>query len=495
MTFLSKIQGYFSTLGVRHRYILTREGNLRGRYIALTIGISVFAIWGAMTSHTTNVGAYVSHHRSHDDPVALTVARIEPATGVVSAIGDPEMPGRGLVPYIGHLGQKPAFDRPYEWSKIITVESGDTLGALLEQASLTGADYMTAVAMMKEYIDPRDVRPGQKIAVRYRNEGQISGWLDLDYQINGLITVSLQRDDNNNIIAKKHEKPVETKIHAARATVNASLFADLGKMGVPDGIIHRLIKAYSWSVDFQRDIWGGETVELFYETNETEDGSYMRSGRLLYANLTMRSGKSMPIYLFEKEPGFETYFEPDGQSIRKALLKTPIDGARMSSGYGARKHPVLGYNKMHRGVDFAAPRGTPIYAAGDGIVVRANWFSSFGNYVKVRHGNGYETAYAHMNGFAKGIKSGTRVKQGQTIGYVGTTGRSTGPHLHYEIHVNGQAVNPNGVNLPIGEKLKGNDLKRFTAAMGQIKQRYAKAVRDSSTFAALDDPSRKKQNH
>lgn len=481
MTFLNKIQSYLKTPKIRHRHVLTREGNLRGRYIALTVSVSVVAVWGAMTSYTTDVSAYVSH----DDRAALTLTQIEPAAGVVQYIDDPEMPGRGLVPYLAELGQKPIFDKPYEWAKTIIVESGDTLGGLLEQASLTGADYVAAVTMMKKYIDPRDIRPGQKIAVRYRNEGKISGWLGLDYQINGLTTVSLQRDDNDEIVAEKFEKPVETKIHVARATVNSSLFADLGKAGVPDGIIHTLIKAYSWSVDFQRDIWGGETVELFYETNETEDGSYMRSGRMLYANLITRNGKAMPIYLFEKEPGFETYFEPNGQSIRKALLKTPIDGARMSSGYGARKHPVLGYNRMHKGVDFAAPRGTPIYAAGDGVVVRANWFSSFGNYVKIRHGNGYETAYAHMNGFAKGIKAGTRVKQGQTIGYVGTTGRSTGPHLHYEIHANGQAVNPNGVNLPIGDKLKGNDLKRFTAAMGQIKQRYAKLVKDSSTFASL----------
>lgn len=476
MTFSDKIQKYLQTPKIRHRHVLTKEGNLRVRYIVLTASVAVTAVWAAMTSYTTVGNAYGSREMPSLETPAI-------AEGYSS--NNPETPGRGLVPYMASLGQKPVFDKPYEWAKTIVVKSGDTLGGLLEHASLTGADYVAAVTMMKEYINPQDIRPGQKIDIRFKRDGEITGWLGLDYRINGLTTVSLQRDAHNALFAEKHEKDVHTKIHAARATVNSSLFADLGKAGVPDGVIHSLIKAYSWSVDFQRDIWGGETIEVFYETKETKDGSYMRSGRLLFANLNLR-GKELPIYLFEKEPGYETYFEPDGQSIRKALLKTPIDGARMSSGFGRRKHPVLGYTKIHKGVDFAAPSGTPIYAAGDGVVERANRYGSFGNYIRIRHSGKYKTAYAHLKGFAKDVKSGTRVKQGQIIGYVGTTGRSTGPHLHYEIHANGKAVNPNSVDLPIGEKLKGEELKRFTAVMNRIKREYAHIVKTQSTFAALD---------
>jgi len=281
---------------------------------------------------------------------------------------------------------------------------------------------------------------------------------------------------------KKKERPVEVKTYAAKTKIDNSLFADLGKAGVPDGIINDMIQAYSWNVDFQRDIWGGESVELLYETKETEDGSYVRSNRLMFAKLTLRD-KEIPIYLFKKKDGHETYFEPDGQSIRRALMRTPVDGARLSSKYGKRRHPVLGYAKMHKGVDFAAPTGTPIYAAGDGVIERANRFGSFGNYVKIRHNDSYKTAYAHLHGFAKGISSGKRVKQGDVIGYIGTTGRSTGPHLHYEVHKHNKQVNPHSVDLPLGEKLRGTDLANFKNQIGKYDEKYASLLKDLPKLA------------
>lgn len=469
---------------LKHRHLLTRGGNIRMRYVVVTVCVLMLGIWGGMTSYTTTGNAYQKTSARPDMVVDLAPAGGEDTGKILS--DDPEQAGRGLEPYYAFIGQKPVFEHPYQWTKTITVKSGDTLGQIMEQTPLSGDAYFAAMKALRKHVDPRDIKPGQKVEIHFTTLNNKNDWNAIDYRINGLEMVSIRRDAHGQIIADKQEKAVETKIHAARARVNSSIFADLGKAGVPDGVINRMIKAYSWSVDFQRDIWGGETVELLYETNETDDGSYMRSGRLLYANMNIR-GKEMPIYLFEKEKGYESFFEPNGQSIRKALLKTPVDGARLSSGYGRRKHPVLGYTKMHKGVDFAAPTGTPIYAAGDGVVERANRFSSFGNYMRIRHNDKYKTVYAHLHGFAKGMRAGTRVKQGQIIGYVGTTGRSTGPHLHYEIHVNGKAVNPQSVDLPIGEKLQGTKLANFKKVMNATKQQFASVIRKSSTYAAFDE--------
>jgi murein DD-endopeptidase MepM/ murein hydrolase activator NlpD len=459
---------------LKHRHILTSNGNLRLRYVAITAIAILAGLWGGMTSYTSDGNAYVS--------TAQIAAQTIPSKLLSD---DPEQAGRGLDPYYAVLGTKPEFNKPYAWTKTIEVASGDTLGLLMEKTPLTGDAYMAGMKGLKQHVDPRDIKPGQKIEVQYITQDNVDEWSSINYRIDGLNMVSLQKDAHGDIIVDKQERDVELKTHAARAVVSNSLFYDLSKAGVPDGVVNKLIHAYSWSVDFQRDIWGGETIEVLYETKETADGSYVRSGRLLYANLGLR-GNEMPIYLFEKEKGYETYFEPNGQSIKKALLKTPVNGARLSSGYGKRRHPVLGYTKMHKGVDFAAPTGTPIFAAGDGVVERANRFSSFGNYIKIRHNNNYHTAYAHLHGFAKGVRAGTRVKQGQVIGYIGSTGRSTGPHLHYEIHKNGRAVNPNNAKLPIGEKLKGAKLAEFKRTMGATKQQFATAIRNSTSFAALD---------
>ena len=196
---------------------------------------------------------------------------------------------------------------------------------------------------------------------------------------------------------------------------------------------------------------------------------------MLYATLIL-GGKRIELHRFTPESGRTDYFGPDGQSVRKTLMRTPIDGARISSGFGRRKHPVLGYTKMHRGTDFAASRGTPVYAAGDGVIERSSRNGAYGNYIRIRHNGTYKTAYAHLNGYAKGIRSGARVKQGQVIGYVGTTGRSTGPHLHYEVHVNGKQVNPRKIKMPSGEKLKGKDLEAFAAARHELQQLYQETL-------------------
>lgn len=239
-----------------------------------------------------------------------------------------------------------------------------------------------------------------------------------------------------------------------------------------------LIRTFSFDVDFQREIQKNDGFEVLYETFTDINGQQARTGEVLYAGLIL-GGKRIELHRFTPESGRTDYFSPDGQSVRKTLMRTPIDGARISSGFGRRKHPVLGYTKMHRGTDFAAARGTPVYAAGDGVIERASRNGAFGNYVRIRHNSTYKTAYAHLNGYAKGMRSGTRVKQGQVIAYVGTTGRSTGPHLHYEVHVNGKQVNPRQIKMPSGERLKGKDLEAFAGARRDLQQLYLETLNGS----------------
>ncbi len=232
-------------------------------------------------------------------------------------------------------------------------------------------------------------------------------------------------------------------------------------------VLIQLIRIFSFDLDFQRDIQPGDQFEVLYDAKLEEDGSLAKSGDVLYAAMTL-SGKRTELYGYTPKSGVSDFFDAKGHSVRKTLMRTPVDGARLTSGFGIRVHPILGYTRLHKGNDFAAPRGTPVYAAGDGTIRTAGRKGSLGNYVRIRHNATYETAYAHMDRIAKGIRPGTRVKQGQVIGYVGSTGRSTGAHLHYEVLVNGTQVNPTKVKLASGEKLKGTDLEQFTDQSAEI---------------------------
>lgn len=251
--------------------------------------------------------------------------------------------------------------------------------------------------------------------------------------------------------------------------VGGSLYVSARKLGVPASVLSQYIKALSYTVDFAREVAASDRFSLVYEREVAETGEE-KSGRLLYANLE-RGGKRSDVELTWFEPKGERgqFFHPDGASIQKLLMRTPVDGARISSNFGMRRHPVLGYGRMHKGMDFAAPSGTPIMASGSGTVVFAGRHGGHGNYVKIRHSGGYETAYAHMKGFKSGIRRGVKVGQGQVIGYVGSTGLSTGPHLHYEVYKNGKAINPAGSAIPTGASLRGTELVKFKAEVQKYR--------------------------
>ena len=246
-----------------------------------------------------------------------------------------------------------------------------------------------------------------------------------------------------------------------------SLYSDGIKNDIPVEILTKLIRLYSFDLDFQRDIRKNTKVSISYDSKNIDDRDQQYFGDINYALIEIEKNK-LEYFKFKTNEGFVDYFNKKGENVKKSLLKTPIDGAKLSSTFGIRKHPILGYNKMHRGVDFAAPKGTPIFAGGNGTIEFAGKNGGYGNYIRIRHNNEYKTAYAHLSGFKKGISTGVRVNQGDVIGFVGSSGRSTGPHLHYEIIYQNEKINPLSLKLPSGKKLKNNELKRFFSEMKTI---------------------------
>lgn len=366
----------------------------------------------------------------------------------------------------------------------VSLASGETLMEVLENAGVDRIDAYHAVAAMTSYYSPRKLRAGQEISLAFMEmpdgvTGEESGTpakyltsISLEPDIERAIEVT--RNDDGSFGGRETIREFTEGFVRASGTISNSLFLDAEQAGIPPQIIIEMIRMYSYSVDFQREIQPGDKFEVYFSRKFDELQRPVKEGDVLHASLTV-GGKTHKLWRFDPGDGVWDYFDESGQSMKKFLMKTPIDGARLSSGFGLRRHPILGYSKMHAGVDFAAPTGTPIYAAGDGTVTRANRFSSFGNYVSIRHANGYETAYAHLNGFARGIRAGTRVRQGQVIAYVGTTGRSTGPHLHYEVHVNGKKMNPLALKVPTGRKLEGKQLAAFKELRGNIATQMAEA--------------------
>lgn len=401
---------------------------------------------------------------------------------------------------------KLAVARAVPVEKIVKVSRGDTLMGILTENGVERGDAYAAIRTLGEVFDVRRLQIGQALTLTFNPEtvdpaeadhdasradrdfGQFVGLaLRPDAERDVSVTFDASLEDGRFVAAEEKRELFSRDDHAS-AKIESSLYEAAVDAGMPVGVLMDMIRIFSFDVDFQRDIQTGDAFEVMYESKEDAFGVPVQTGDVLYASMTL-SGKTKTYYRFTPKSGFTDYFDEKGHSVRKTLMRTPVDGARLSSGYGKRRHPVLGYNKMHKGVDFAAPRGTPIMAAGDGVVERANRFGAYGNYLRIRHNSELKTAYAHIHRFAKGIRAGTRVKQGQIIAYVGSTGRSTGPHLHYEVLHNDRQVNPLSVKLPAGESLKGKDLKHLAAAREKLDQRLAIARNGggTSTIASAKD--------
>lgn len=399
----------------------------------------------------------------------------EPASSQPLRVMQPKLEELSTRPLAFHADSNADADllsRPYD--RVVTVERGDTLMSLLDGAGAARDQAHAAVSALTDVFSPRALRPGQALTLQMKpgfGLGQPE-LLGLSMRESALRDVVVARTADGGFAAEAIEHPVTTRLVRAEGVIDTSLYQAAVDGGVPLAALGELITVFSYDVDFQRDVHQGDSFAALFEVKETQDGTIVEAGRVLIGEMVV-GGKPLRFYRHEDKDGQIDYFDASGKSVRKALLTTPIEGARISSGYGLRRHPVLGYSKMHKGLDFAAPTGTPIFAAGDGVIERASRFGSYGHYVKIRHTGEYSTAYAHMSRYGKGIKAGIRVRQGQIIGYVGTTGRSTGPHLHYEVIRSGQQVNPRGITLPTGRKLEGKALIAFKQVRDRLDQQFA----------------------
>lgn len=361
-----------------------------------------------------------------------------------------------------------------EIARILTVNSGDTLMKLLQHEGIDRKVAYDAIEAMKEVFDPRGLKAGQELSLVIVPQDDSDGtrFVSLNMAETPVRDIAVIATDDGGFRAEVIDRPTERLLERTEGTIDSSLYEAALEASVPIRVLADLINVFSFDVDFQREIQKDDGFALMYESIVDDRGEVVDNGAVLIGEMTL-SGKTRRYYRFKGRDGFIDYFNEKGQSVRKALLRTPVEGARISSGFGKRKHPVLGYTKMHKGLDFAAPTGTPIFAAGNGTVEAAGWNGGYGKYIRIRHNGTFKTAYAHLSRIDKRIKAGARVTQRQIIGYVGTTGRSTGPHLHYEVHKNGKQTNPLGVKLPTGRTLKGDELAEFQRYRAKLEAQYA----------------------
>ena len=360
--------------------------------------------------------------------------------------------------------------------KELVVEKGDTFISLLTDLGMNYSEAHGIFTTLKKIYNPANLRIGQKIWVSLTQDSQTNSLISL----NSLVIEPkvghryiLEKNNQNQYIAKAEKDELLEEVNSATGTISGSLSVSMRKQGVPNKIIAKFSNLFGAAVDFRRDVKNGDKFEVIYENHITPSGEVVKTGNIIYAGLILRKDK-LELYRFRDAKGNIDYYNEKGLAMKRTLHRKPLafQNARISSPFGKRRHPILKRVLIHWGVDYAAPKGTAIYAAGDGVVQVAKYNGGYGNYIKIRHNSEYSTAYGHMQKFAKGMRPGVRVKQGQVIGYVGSTGRSTGPHLHYEVVQNGRRVNPLKIKAAAGENLKGNNLKKFKTQVAEIKKAY-----------------------
>ena len=353
----------------------------------------------------------------------------------------------------------------------IVIERGDTLRSALSKFSMSEQEINQVIEITASVYDLRKIQIGQVLRVYYILEDDQKILQSISLKLNNDKKIEIHRQ-NEEFKLKEIFIPLKKDVVKLSANIDSSIFGAAEKAGIPRNAMIETINAYSYSVDFQRDIQPNDTFNVLLETFSTEDGKFSHHGKVLFSSLTL-SGKEYNIYRYTFKDGSEEFISSDYTTMRRSLLKTPVPVAKISSNFGMRKHPILGFSKMHKGIDFAAPLGTPIYAAGNGVVEEIGVKGAYGKYVRIRHNNELSTAYAHARSFTPGIKKGSTIKQGQVIAYVGTTGSSTGPHLHYEVLVKGKHINPLSIkSIPV-KKLSGSDLADFKKHKSSVDKMVA----------------------
>lgn len=502
----------FKVLGMMHvktRYVLTRDNRLRLRYVASAVA-GVALITGMYA------GGAIQPNKEDINAVEM-VAGIEPEAGIseagpiLSYVMNPQSAARNMfseealnthrdsagqirrdpnVKQSVELAERSAeSESPAAEERRIEIGKGDTLAGLLTNAGIEFAEAQDVVTQVAKYFSMKNLRPGQVFNVTLEPADTDTGYqlAALTFSPDPLKTIEVSRDDNGDIVSELNEKEIKKQREARQMVIDGSVYSSADRADLPDRVTANAIKLFSYAVDFQRDIKAGDKLDVLYDSYKTQDGYVAKTGEIVYAKLKV-GGREYALYRYESSGGKVDYYTADGKSIRQStgLMRTPVAYGRVSSGFGARVHPVLGYTKMHKGVDFASPVGTAIYASGDGVIERAGRFSTFGNYVRIRHSSKISSAYAHMSRFGKGIRPGMKVKQGQIIGYVGTTGRSTGPHLHYEVLVNNVQVNPSSVKFSGDNTLQGKDLNNFKRNVRALGEEYTQNVKAPVKLASAE---------
>ena len=358
--------------------------------------------------------------------------------------------------------------------KNFKVEQGDTFEKIISNLNVSKSEKNTVINYLSKFKFINNLYKGQKIIFKMDNAKPIK-IVEINVEKSKTKALLFTRSkDWNKFKFEEVNKNLNKLVVYRESIIKNSLYESAINEAIQANIIIEFARIYGFQIDFQRDIWKNDSFQIIYETFLDSNNKVLETGNILYANLILQ-GKENSLYFFKTKKNNE-HFDSSGKSVRKSLMKTPINGARLSSSFGLRKHPILGYTKMHKGTDFAAPEGTPIMASGDGKVVRARWCGGGGNCIKIKHNSTYSTVYAHLKNFARGIKEGVKVKQGQIIGYVGSTGMSTGPHLHYEVIINGKKVNSQKLKLPSGKTLKGKERKLFEVSKIKLNVLKSKLI-------------------
>lgn len=365
----------------------------------------------------------------------------------------------------------------------LQVRPGETLEAAVTRAGVAPQEADLVVATLGQAMDTVRIQAGLAFDAAVARPGS-SGparLVGLSMRTGPATSVTVTRTFDGALRLRELEEKVRSETTVADGEIQGSLYESAARLGATPSIIAQVAKLFAHRLDFQRDIQPGDDFRLVFARKVTESGRTIEAGDVTYAEL-----HGVKFYRFERDDGSADYFDETGKNVRGFLLRTPVDGARLTSGFGKRRHPILGYARAHQGVDFGAGTGTPVLAAGDGVVVRAGRWGGYGNWLQIRHAGGWETGYAHLSRYAKGLRPGQRVRQGQVVAYVGSTGMSTGPHLHYEVWQQGRRVNPVGAKVPQGTVLAGAELARFRTERGRIERLLAGAPGGERALASAD---------
>lgn len=475
--------------------------------------------------------------------VAGTIAWM--AVGMMPVNRPMVAPGRASLPYalfmklirasepqnVQNDNSDNANPNPGVEQRTVTLDAGDTLAGMLEDVGISSQDANAVVAAMGKNFSPRQLKAGQSFDLTYsvstidatgsaaqaqprttivmvnhkpvvvpvdageddasgaraENSQSISRLLSLHFSPTIDQDITVTRTTEGGYTADVEKKELQIHRHRAGGTIDSSLYLAAMQAGIPADVVVDLIRMFSYKVDFQRDLHPGDKFEVYYDYAYTPEGQPAKYGAISYAMLTL-GGKQIPMYRFQADPNEPPeYFDAKGESAKGMLMKTPVDGARISSGFGSRFHPILGYTRMHKGVDFAVPTGTPVMAAGGGTVQFMGWANGYGNFLKIDHGNGFETGYAHLSRFVPGMRRGARVRQGQVIAFSGMTGMATGPHLHYETFVHNVQVNPLTLKIAQGRMLMGALLRKFQEKRLEIDNLVANASLEAKVADVATD--------